>query len=102
MTSGSKDFTNLLFFVIIFYKSLNQPIFEDNVEVSQINVNFWLASLSLKREKDLSGQRNTMCKYKRFIFGEFHVIRLLLFFYGVGSIGWVDYFLELSHSFARV
>ena len=38
----------------------------------------------------------------RDIFGELHVVRVYYYFFMEYEVGWVDYFLEPSHSFARV
>ena len=41
-------------------------------------------------------------KIYRLIFGELHVVRFYCYFFMEYEVGWVDYFLKTSHSFAKV
>lgn len=61
-----------------------------------------VGKFSIGRGKDLSG-RGTLCEtIQKLIFGELHVVRFYYYFFMEYEVGWVDYFLETSHSFTRV
>lgn len=69
--------------------------------MSQVEVDFLLASLAQGGGKIFQEEEHYM-KIYRLIFGELHVVRFYYYFFMEYEVGWVDYFLKTSHSFAKV
>ena len=69
--------------------------------MSQVEVDFLLASLGEGGGKIVQEEEHYM-KIYRLIFGELHVVRFYCYFFMEYEVGWVDYFLKTSHSFAKV
>lgn len=63
----------------------------------------WLpvGKFSIGRGKIFQEEEHYM-KIYRLIFGELHVVRFYYYFFMEYEVGWVDYFLKTSHSFAKV
>lgn len=56
-----------------FHKPYNKAVFEEGVEVSQVDVTFWLASLVQREGKIFQDKRVFWANRERLIFGEWHV-----------------------------